>query len=256
MESSQYQLAVADAILRIGQLCEHIRTKQSSPNSTSSALRAPSPFSRRAQENLSVWIFQVESFFALKSISNLDRLTYMPSLLADHALLWFHNACVSIQENARPSFDSWQQFLDEFKQQFEPSNQQALLRRRLRQLQQQGPIQDYINKFRSILCLVTRWRKMIRYPTSSKAYSLAQKASYSTETHHLWKWQSTSHQLSFLPTTKGKTFLVKGFLLQALLRHHQWNLGMCLRNSANQSLRSIVRFTVPVAIAQTNAKRN
>lgn len=159
MDSHQYQLAVSEAILRIGQMCEKIQERQQQPqqqNHLDSRIKAPHSYSGSPKENLQLYLFQLESYFRLKGIHDLERLHYMPSLLTGHALLWFHTSCVAIQDKQRNSFSSWTSFISELRQQFLPENQQQLLRRQLRQLQQRYSIQDYINNYRSIICLVDK----------------------------------------------------------------------------------------------------
>lgn len=153
-------MAITDAILRIGRMCEKLQANQhmqDHQNSTGpSSIKAPEPFSGQGKDNINTWIFQVESYFALKKITNLERLNYIPSMLSGHALVWFQGVCTSIDSNARPYFSTWQSFVDELRQQFQPPNLQQMLRRQLRQLTQRGNISQYIGEFRTVLSQILR----------------------------------------------------------------------------------------------------
>lgn len=160
MENPQYQAAVTDAIIKIGRLCEQLQANQQQPEQQGTnlniAVKMPPIYSGTTKENIGVWLFQLEGYFKLKKVPDTDRLSYMPSLLGGHALLWFQNACNLISSKDRPLFESWTAFVEELRQQFQPANHQQLLRRQLRLLQQRNHIHEYINEYRDLLSQVTK----------------------------------------------------------------------------------------------------
>lgn len=157
----QYQTAVSEALLRLGQIIENISLNQQSSHFSStdkaghSSVPRPPTYHGYNNENITTWIFQVENYFYLRGIGGTTRIHYVSSFLDKHALLWFHQVMQSISANTRPQFESWNDFVQELKTQFIPANLQQLLRKRLRYLKQKNHVLEYINSFRGILSQIT-----------------------------------------------------------------------------------------------------
>ena len=158
---------LSSSLLNLGQIVENLAKIQQeqlssssnsgphgTPHSHSSSAPRPPSFSGHASNNLSTWLFQMDSYFSLKGIHGLEKLDHLPPFLDRHALLWFQSVVTAIRNNLRPSFASWEAFVQELKIQFEPPNQQMLLRQQLRYLRQRSSIHDYVNRFRTIISQV------------------------------------------------------------------------------------------------------
>lgn len=159
MDSIHYQSAVTDALLRLGQIIENLSVNQQAqgPHDSKGHQSIPRPpiYHGYSNENVSTWIFQLESYFNLRGISGLHRLSYLPSFLDKHALLWFQQLMQAITTKSRTPYDTWEDFLEDLKHQFLPANLQQLLRKRLRYLKQKGHVLEYTNQFRGILSQIS-----------------------------------------------------------------------------------------------------
>lgn len=103
-----------------------------------------------------MWLFQVESAFATRSIFGVDRFPYLSSCLGEAALSWLHNWHMSARAGLTHTFTHWEEFVINIRQAFEPPRQQQLLRTQLRALKQTSTAQSYTFAFRTIMGQITR----------------------------------------------------------------------------------------------------
>lgn len=115
------------------------------PGRTSLRMHLPS-YHGTEKENVVSWLDQVENVFRGERIADdARRIAYAVSAMKDAAFEWYR-AEVRMHE-----FDTWVDFVDDLKRAFLPPNHQHLFRRQLKQCKQQGSVQDYVFRFRSIL---------------------------------------------------------------------------------------------------------
>lgn len=144
-----------DLFILFQELLQSNRSTQS--NTSSSRLNIELPkFFGRPNESLSMWLFQVESAFATRSIFGVDRFPYLSSCLGEAALSWLHNWHMSARAGLTHTFTHWEEFVINIRQAFEPPRQQQLLRTQLRALKQTSTAQSYTFAFRTIMGQITR----------------------------------------------------------------------------------------------------
>lgn len=112
-------------------------------------------FYGRPNESLAMWLFQVESAFATRSIFGTDRMPYLSTCLGEAALSWLHNWHTTVRAASAHTFISWDEFVMGIRQAFEPPRQQQLLRTQLRGLKQTSSAQAYTFAFRSLMGQIT-----------------------------------------------------------------------------------------------------
>ncbi|KAH7296561.1 hypothetical protein KP509_26G028000 [Ceratopteris richardii] len=122
--------------------------------------RAPCPPEKfRGKRNslvVSKWLRDMEQYLDLQRVGKRHWVRIAASFLADDADAWF------LAESAREEFTSWKDFKAAFEDYFIPQNESFKLRDEWRGLKQEGPLSEYIRKYRRLMLQITEMHDLDR----------------------------------------------------------------------------------------------
>src|SRR5258705_3969108 len=95
-------------------------------------------------ENPEPWLFKMEASFAIRGMTPQQKVDVIGIVLEKGALNWYQAQSIGGQH-----FDSFETFANEFRLRFNPQNQPADMRRKLRQLKQTGRVDQYIPEYQT-----------------------------------------------------------------------------------------------------------
>lgn len=115
----------------------------------------PPSYNGSEEEDLNLWLFKTNQYFTAKRLAENEMLRRVPSFLDKAALSWFIQLREDISNGSSQPIDTWTDFENAIKQNFEAPNQQQLLRSKMRRLKQGDSIRDYVTAFRNMLAKIT-----------------------------------------------------------------------------------------------------
>ncbi|KAH7438211.1 hypothetical protein KP509_04G005900 [Ceratopteris richardii] len=118
----------------------------------------PSEKFRGKRNSLAVskWLRDMEQYLDLQRVGKRHWVKIAASFLADDADAWF------LAESAREEFKSWKEFKAAFEEYFIPQNESFKLRDEWRGLKQEGPLSEYIRKYRRLMLQITEMHDLDR----------------------------------------------------------------------------------------------
>ncbi|KAH7315085.1 hypothetical protein KP509_21G033200 [Ceratopteris richardii] len=105
---------------------------------------------------VSKWLRDMEQYLDLQRVGKRHWVRIAASFLADDADAWF------LAESAREEFTSWKDFKAAFEEYFIPQNESFKLRDEWRGLKQEGPLSEYIRKYRRLMLQMTEMHDLER----------------------------------------------------------------------------------------------
>ncbi|KAH7436750.1 hypothetical protein KP509_05G034400, partial [Ceratopteris richardii] len=105
---------------------------------------------------VSKWLRDMEQYLDLQRVGKRHWVKIAASFLADDADAWF------LAESAREEFKSWKEFKAAFEEYFIPQNESFKLRDEWRGLKQEGPLSEYIRKYRRLMLQITEMHDLDR----------------------------------------------------------------------------------------------
>ncbi|KAH7420879.1 hypothetical protein KP509_13G027700 [Ceratopteris richardii] len=105
---------------------------------------------------VSKWLRDMEQYLDLQRVGKRHWVKIAASFLADVADAWF------LAESAREEFKSWKEFKAAFEEYFIPQNESFKLRDEWRGLKQEGPLSEYIRKYRRLMLQITEMHDLDR----------------------------------------------------------------------------------------------
>ena len=108
-------------------------------------------FKGKREEDVRQWMFQIENICSLHGHQIKNENTQLPSIagsaMEDPASGWYLNWATSLPMEHQ----TWENFRRSACKQFEPTNYQANLRQKLKELKQNGDIEDYNGEFSKLV---------------------------------------------------------------------------------------------------------
>ncbi|KAH7423949.1 hypothetical protein KP509_12G082600 [Ceratopteris richardii] len=105
---------------------------------------------------VSKWLRDMEQYLDLQRVGKRHWVRIAASFLADDADAWF------LAESAREEFTSWKDFKAAFEEYFIPQNESFKLRDEWRGLKQEGPLSEYIRKYKRLMLQITEMHDLNR----------------------------------------------------------------------------------------------
>ncbi|KAH7373239.1 hypothetical protein KP509_17G045800 [Ceratopteris richardii] len=105
---------------------------------------------------VSKWLRDMEQYLDLQRVGKRHWVKIAVSFLADDADAWF------LAESAREEFKSWKEFKAAFEEYFIPQNESFKLRDEWRGLKQEGPLSEYIRKYRRLMLQISKMHDLDR----------------------------------------------------------------------------------------------
>jgi hypothetical protein len=115
----------------------------------------PPVYSGKDEEDLDAWIYKMTQYMTIRRISNSEMLRRIPSFLDKLALGWYRQLQEDIEVGHKHTLESWDDFEQEIRRNFEAPNLQQEVRTKLKRLRQGDSVRQYIFGFRSLLAKVT-----------------------------------------------------------------------------------------------------
>ena len=97
------------------------------------------------------WLFQLHQYFEICSVSERSQVPFAASLLRDNAALWWRCHVEQADNNHEELITTWKDFKKALIDQFKPVNAVKTARDKLANLKQAKSVQEYVNKFRSLI---------------------------------------------------------------------------------------------------------
>lgn len=110
-------------------------------------VRDPDTFAGRRDEDVSEWLFQLDTYFRAKAVPAEQRVVVAETLLRGTALRWW----MSKGHDERREAGQWEVFLQQVTQKFGKPYEKEQARERLAELRQTGSAAAYIDSFRKLL---------------------------------------------------------------------------------------------------------
>ncbi|KAH7316042.1 hypothetical protein KP509_21G076000 [Ceratopteris richardii] len=111
---------------------------------------------RRNSLAVSKWLRDMEQYLDLQRVGKRHWVKITASFLDDDADAWF------LADSAREEFTSWKDFKAAFEEYFIPQNESFKLRDEWRGLKQEGPLSEYIRKYRRLMLQITEMHDLDR----------------------------------------------------------------------------------------------
>jgi hypothetical protein len=124
------------------------RTSESTRASISVAPKAL--FHGAPSENVTTWLFQLNSYYVLQEIPMRLRVAHAISLLRGDALQWYQNQTATYEDGSTGIIRDWTEFAGKLQEAYRPPHHEYHLHKQLLSLRQTGSIQEYNAKFREL----------------------------------------------------------------------------------------------------------
>src|SRR5690349_9855084 len=103
----------------------------------------PPTYAGGRNESLAAWIFQMERYCQLLPVPDINRVEFAGTFLKDHAAMWWQTTYNDIE--------SWRDFTDGLREQFQPVNTAKTARAQLDRLKQTSSVRFYNTRFRELI---------------------------------------------------------------------------------------------------------